>query len=378
MFENEKEMQEAIGVHLRNFSGLGDIIIPYNYNKDGNPKRDRIIESYEYCWKCVRETVLISENKNISLFESEILKPDFLLFDPGMETFVVVELKNSSNPTRESGTELGAYTNAIKGHFPLISNGDVICVIISNYWPTLLKNYLFSEIFWHKRNILCLQPKSTTPLELEHLPPEILLDANPPLKFNKNTFSGLQHCIYAKNIYSGGQIEDLDAHLEQIKSAFERIIRKSNEINSHGFAFLWLDLREHTVARYSITYLDINPCEKFQRYEISIPNKISQSLHETITEWETSGVTYSTINTLSKGDYFLDDIANPFPEAPSPWRTLKKFMLCNSKLISFRAWGFLADLHEDALLEEYKSNKNATKYDCPEFGLKFITDIIPS
>lgn len=378
MFESEKEMQEAIGVHLREFSGLGDIIIPHSYIKNGDPKRDRILESYEYCWSCVRETVLISENKNISLFESEILKPDFLLFDPGMETFVVVELKNSSNPTRESGTELGAYTNAIKAHFPLISNGDVICVIISNHWPALLRNYLFSEIFWHKRNILCLQPKSTTPLELELLPPEKLLDANPPLKFNKNTFSGLQYCIYANDIYSGGEIEGLDAHLEQIKSAFERIIRKSNEINSHGFAFLWLDLREHTVARYSITYLDINPCEKFQRYEVSIPNKISQSMHTVITEWEASGVTYSTINTLSKGDYFLKDIASSMPEAPSPWRTLKKFMLSNSNLISFKAWGILADLHEEALLKEYKSHGLTTRYDCPEFGLKFISEIIPN
>ncbi|WP_162864321.1 hypothetical protein [Pseudomonas viridiflava] len=378
MFENEKEMQEAIGVHLRNFSGLGGIIIPHSYEKDSNPKRNRIIESYDYCWECVRETVLVSENKNISLFKSEIIKPDFLLFDPGMETFIVVELKNSSGPTRESGTEIGAYTNAIKAHFPLISNGDVICVIISNHWPTLLKNYLFNEIFWHKRNILCLQIKSTVPLELEHLPPEALLDANPPMQFNENTFSGLQHCIYANNIYSGGRIEDLDVHLEQIKSAFERIIRKSNEISSHGFAFLWRDLREGTVARYSITYLDINPCEKFQRYEVSIPNKISQSLHAIMTEWETSGVTYSTINTLSKGDHFLEHIANPTPEAPSPWRTLKRFMLCSSQLISFRTWGFLADLHEDALLEEYKSNKNTIKYDCPEFGLKFITNLIPS
>ncbi len=377
MFRDEKEMQEAMGVHLREFSGLGDIIIPCEYEKDGDARRNRIIESYEYCWKCVRETVLVSEDKNISLFASEIIKPDFLLYDPGMETFVVVELKNSSNPTREAGTELGAYTNAIKAHFPLISNGDVICVIVSSHWPTLLRNYLFSEIFWHKRNILCLQPKSTSPLQLEHLPPEKLLNASTSLKFNKNTFSGLQNCIYANNIYSGGDIEDLDKYLEQIKSAFERIVRKSNEINSHGFAFLWRDLRAHTVARYSITYLDINPCEKFQRYEVSVPNKISESLHDVITEWETSGVTYSTINTISKGDYFLKNIAGPVPEAPSPWRTLRKFMLDHSELISFRAWGVLADLHEEALLEEYKSDGGTTKYDCPAFGLRFISSIVP-
>ncbi|NWB96789.1 hypothetical protein HX870_06325 [Pseudomonas gingeri] len=378
MFENEKKMQAAIGAHARNFSGFGELIEPPRFEKNRTLEENCIIESYEYCLSCIKETVLVSEDENISLFPSECLKPDFLLYDPGMETFVIVEIKNSSKPTRESGTEIGAYTNAVKAHFPMISNGDIICVIISNHWPTLLKNYLFNEIFWHKRKILCLKPKSDDPLELECFPPASLFNKNLNLNFHKKSFSGLQLCIYANNIYNNGEIEDLDIHLEQIKSSFERLIRKSSEINSHGFAFLWRDLRKNTAARYSITYLDINPFEKFQLHEVNIESKISNTLFNIIRDWESTGNTYSTIKALSNSDHFLDDIANPFPEGSSPWWKLKEFMLEKSNLISFRTWGIVADIYENSLLEEYKSNNNIVKYDCPSFGLKFINNLIKS
>lgn len=52
----------------------------------------------------------------------------------------------------------GAYAGELKSHLPFISDVDIIHVVISPHWPTLLRHFIFNEIFWMQRNILCLEP----------------------------------------------------------------------------------------------------------------------------------------------------------------------------------------------------------------------------
>ena len=378
MFVNEAEMQHKLSEYARKIGGFSEIVEKHHFCKGASLEEDLIIDGYDYCLESLYETELVAEEENISLFTKEQLKPDFLLFDPGFEKFVIVELKNTKNATRQAGTELGAYANAIKTHFPMIADTDVVFIVISSVWPTLLRNYLFNEIFWHKKKILCLQPKfiGNDFLKLECLSPNILFTNKLQTKFRSNSFSGMQYCIYGKGIYQGDPIEQLDNHIFQVKASFERIIRKSQQKNSHGFAFLWKDLRNGTLARYSITLVDINPFEKFHRHTIEIESDISEKLYRCISDCEASGITGTTIESMRNGDYFLDSIANPAHEGAHSWETLKEFMLERSELISFKPFGIIADLYEEYLKRFYIENGSDLAYDDPHFGLAFTAEIM--
>jgi hypothetical protein len=378
MFLNEAEMQRKLSEYARKFGGFSELIEKHDFRKGTSLEENLIIDSYDYCLSSLYETVLITEEENISPFEKEQLKPDFLLFDPGFQKFVIVELKNAKNATRQAGTELGAYQNAIKAHLPMIADTDVIFIVISSEWPTLLRNYLFNEIFWNQKKILCLQPKFTEnhSLRLECLPPNLLFTNTLQTTFRSNSFSGMQYCIYGKGIYQGDPIEKLDRHIFQVMSSFERIIRKSQQKNSHGFAFLWKDLRHGTLARYSITFVDINPFERFHQETIEIENDFSEKLYRCIDEWEASGITGTAIDSMRNGDCFLVSIANTTPEGSHSWEVLKEFMLEKSELISFKPFGLIADLYEEHLIKFYKENASDLKYDDPCFGLSFTEEII--
>ncbi|USD52377.1 hypothetical protein J4N37_24900 [Vibrio sp. SCSIO 43153] len=378
MFVSEAEMQRKLSQYARKFGGFSEIVEEHDFTKGSSLEEDMIIESYDYCLQSLFETVCLTEEENISLFNKEQLKPDFLLFDPGFEKFVIVELKNQKNATREAGTELGAYANALKSHFPMIADTDVTFIVISSEWPTLLRNYIFNEIFWHKKKILCLKPKvfRDGPLSLVCLPPSVFFKKNIKTQFGPNSFSGMQYCIYAKGIHRREPIDALDMKFPQIKASFERIIRKAQQKNSHGFAFLWQDHRNGTLARYSITFVDINPFEKFHRDVVEIENRITYKLYRCISENEASGMTGSAIDSMTSGDYLLDSIASPSPEGSHSWEILKEFMLDNSQLLSFKPFGIIADLYEEHLQKYYAKHGSDMQYDDPEFGLSFTEAII--
>jgi len=378
MFKNEQEMQVELSKYARKFGGLSELIQEHELEKGNSLEEDIIINSYKYCLESLYETVLVSEDENISMFDKEQLKPDFLLFDPGLEKFVIVELKNAKSATRQAGTELGAYSNAIKNHFPMIADSDITFIVISSVWPTLLKNYIFNEIFWRKKKVLCLQPivEEDNSIGLECFPPDQLFNKKIKTTFNRHSFSGMQYCIYGKGINSGEVIDSLDNHIERVKSAFERIIRKSQQNNSHGFAFLWKDLREGSLARYSVTFVDINPFEKYHEDVVEIESDFHERLYRCLSEHEVTGITGTTLDSMRNGDYFLDGIANPSPESSLPWEDLKGYMIEASELIAFKSWGVIADFYEEYLASLYKESIYDYKYDDPEIGLKFTESII--
>ncbi|HIF5971469.1 TPA: hypothetical protein ACX3GO_004515 [Vibrio parahaemolyticus] len=150
MFENEKEMQAVLSNFLQKSGSLSEIIEPIMEEKNFTFEYEKIISSYKYCIDHLVDNAIISEEKNISIFENEELKPDFLLYSP-MEAFVLIELKNNVSASRQAGTELIAYSNTLKSNFSFMSDDEVILVIISTKWNTLLSNYLFNEIVWQQK-----------------------------------------------------------------------------------------------------------------------------------------------------------------------------------------------------------------------------------
>lgn len=65
--------------------------------------------------------------------------------------------------------------------------------------------------FLAKQGILCLQPvKHESGIKLECIRPAILTKAYSDRKLRPNDFSGYQFCIYGKDIYSGGEVSDIE------------------------------------------------------------------------------------------------------------------------------------------------------------------------
>ncbi|QZY81889.1 hypothetical protein K7H21_09765 [Klebsiella sp. CTHL.F3a] len=373
LFKSESEMQMWLSSELNKAEGLASLIIPFS-DEEYSYVDKKISDSYNYCLKTLSNTKIVCENQDISQFSDEILRPDFLLYSVDYEAWIIIEIKNIPNPTRQAGTELGAYTNALKTYFPNMSDGDVINVVISNDWPTLIKNYIFNEIFWLNRSILCLRPvKHESGIKLECIRPAILTKAYSDRKLSPKDFSGYQFCIYGKDIYSGGEVSDIEKNIEQIKSSFQRMVNKASRLHSHGFAFLWRDFRKYSLAAYSITIVDINPFKNNLYYTCN-EKGIAAELQHIIWEYESTGNTYSLWEIINDADFYLREISSTWPEAPSNWITLREFIVEDAEIMEFKCWGRISELYENELANEYNKGRFDLKFTDPGFGFYFINN----
>ncbi|WP_217555983.1 hypothetical protein [Vibrio metschnikovii] len=372
MFQSEKEMQSWLSKELEDVEAFPNLILTSDFEPTISHASRKVLDSYDYCLRTLNMTKVVCEDKDISQFPNEVLRPDFLLYSMETESWVIVELKNIAGPTRQTATELSAYSNALKTYFPGMSDGDVINVVISNEWPTLLKNYVFNEIYWLNRRIICLKPiRIGASIKLECLSPNDLTKNFAQKLLTKDSFSGYQLCLYGNTIYSGGKVSDLENHIEQIRSSFYRIVNRSSVLHSHGFAFLWRDFRKHSVSAYSITIVDINPFEK-KLYETCQEKGIANELQEVLYDNEATGNTYSLFEIMNESDFYLRSICSSWPEGSSSWSNLKEYMIESAELIEFRCWGVVSEIYESELSEEYNKGNISTKYECPIFGLEFV------
>jgi len=140
-------MQQWLSQELTDCGSIGNLLTPNSNDLSSliptTKVEQAIVASYSRCLASLSITKVISEDQNISISGRESLKPDFVLFAPETESIVIVELKNISGPTRQAGTELGAYSGEIRTAMPHLSDADIVHVLISPVWPTLLCHYVF-------------------------------------------------------------------------------------------------------------------------------------------------------------------------------------------------------------------------------------------
>lgn len=161
IFRYEKDMQEWLENALKEnygefYSLINNAELFENMYK--NYHKNIALNSFCNSLSSLHETEMISANKNISYKKGESLKPDFVLYSYSTESLVLIELKNSSNATREAGTELGAYNYELYSYFPNMPKLDIVYVIISNEYPNLLLHHIRNMIFIQNLNVLCLKP----------------------------------------------------------------------------------------------------------------------------------------------------------------------------------------------------------------------------
>ncbi|MGA6099192.1 hypothetical protein ACPESN_15155 [Stutzerimonas marianensis] len=382
MFASEAAMQAWLTKEISQVYGLGELIAPKSL--DGyTGEEKRIAESYSYCIDCLNYNYPISFDENISLKSGDILRPDVLLYSSESETIVLVELKNIKEPTRQAGTELSAYAAELRSYIPLLASSDIISVIISTEWPTLLRHYVFNEITWHQRKILCLKPvQDKTKISLEIVDPKEITEGNLSLSIADDHLSGFHICLYDMGLYSGGDIKRLDSHVQQMLTALRYIAAKGTSQGNNGFAFLWRNSHPETIAPYMITVVNIAPFSTLERFlrivdEIK-PESILGRFINICAEHDPTGHGASLGTQSESAMEFLGSFCSPQAEGFMNWRHLKEFMLENGDLIAFQAWGFFETEYFSLLKNEYNEGKVTTTAHDPNLGLRVLEKIIDS
>ena len=379
LFSSESKMQEWLSDALGNSCGLSDLITNLDYVKTFSPSSlaDRkIIASYETCTKSLGINEVISKNENISVNSGDVLKPDFILYAPETQSIVIVELKNLRGPTRQAGTELAAYSCEVKSAVPFISDGDIVNVIISTEWPTLLRHYIFHQIFWQGKNVICLEPhQESSEIKLKLLEVAKLEQNDIPIKISDRYLGG---CQISLEDYASDNTQQ-DKYLEQMKAALHAISVWGYGQNGHGFAFLWKDDWKCSVATYSITVIHFAPFQSIERFlhlENAEPTGFVKSLMELACEHNPNGAGNALNELIDCCRVFLVDICRPTPEGFTSWNNLRKVMTNQTELIAFEAWGMFGEVFTEKLAREYQNGNHNCLRTSPDLGLTAIDELI--
>jgi hypothetical protein len=385
IFKDEKDMQQWLSKELRSKECLSELIFNMDEfeNYEATNLGDRkVFEAFKNCTKSLNVVTIIAENENISFDDKDSLKPDFVLYAPETESVIIVELKNIVTPSRQTGTEISAYANEVKTYIPFISDGDIVNIIVSSVWPTLLRHYTFHEIFWQQRNILCLQPiEVNEEIKLEIVDVKSIAADLISLKLSVEHLGGYHICLYDDHLNTNERNRQrLDQYVEQMKTAMTAMASKGNSQKTHGFAFLWKDNFELSGAPYNITLINFAPFQSFERHFHNndfVPNKIAKGFIEIIKEHDPIGHGMSLDAITSQGQLFLNNFCSPKPEVFEKWGILRETMddRCE-QLISFRCWGVFEEIYSDKLLQLYKDGNTQIKYDDPFLGMELVNELI--
>lgn len=380
LFNSEDEMQKWFENALEHHGGLTGIVDTPTETRE-NPNdiiEQKFRKSLDSCMKSFDDIQKISARENIAFERDSVLEPDALFYCPHTERIVIVELKNSAETSRETGTELSAYTAEIRNHLPFIAEGDIVNIIISTEWPDLLKRHVLQDIFWRDRKLICLEPyKAGKEIRLrtkQYRDLKVSVD----LSLFGHNISGFQLCLYDNSVYGkdvNHNHNGLLHNLNQIKSAMVAVSAKGNTLGSHGFAFLWRDVA-NALCPYSIVICNVNPYSLLDR---SLPDsnlsEIQNRLVNLVQQQEPTGHGESFMEISREATSFVEFFCNPCIEGFHNWQELENMMMGRAEYVSFVSWGVIEDLFFDYLREKNQSG-DVVDTDSPVFGAEFIGDLI--
>jgi len=386
MFSSESEMQAWLSQKMKSCSGLSELILNGDYLDKFTPssvEETRALKSYKECYSALHINEIISENKNISLKKGDSLKPDFLMYASEVEGVVIVELKNLAGPSREAGTELSAYSGELRSYIPFLSEGDLFNVIISPVWPTLIRHYVFQEVFYQRKNIICLEPvikDNDFALKIVDIPK--IMEHESATKISSKHITGYVVCMY--NYEGCGQQQDinrLDEFLPQMKSALSVMATEGERLQSSGFAFLWKNYSPQGMSPYFISMANLSPFSSIERFmheidDIDELSNIQKRFVDLVASKGLLGHGAALNNIYSSGERFLHKICRPRIEALQTWEVLQHYMYERGDLIAFKGWGMFGDMFNELLIHEYEQGYSETDLTCPALGLRVLDEII--
>jgi hypothetical protein len=386
LFENERKIQQWLSESFAQGHAIKDLITNLddfdlvNFPPDLSHAALKVYETFHYCLQSFEVNEVIMENTNISLGPRDSLRPDFLIYAPETETVIILEIKNIAGPSREAGTELSAYSAEVKNYIPFLSDGDVVNVIISTQWPTLLRHYIFNEIFWLQRNLICLQPVETaTGTALAVLDPKVVITDDLRPAIGLQHLGGYQLCLYDDELYRGGDFDRHDDYKEQMMTALNAMSVKGYAQRSHGFAFLWKNNFKSGLAPYNITLINIAPFRTLERLfhdEKFEPNPMTLRMVDMVKEYAPDGHGMTLESIKNYGERFLAHFCTPRTEGFSTWEYLRSYVFKETDVIAFVGWGFFGELYFDRLHKAYLEGDQHISSTDPFVGIALLDELI--
>lgn len=361
-----------------------DIIRNNHIGNYENSAEKKILDVFELCINYFSEVKIITDDKNISLSKENSLRPDFLLYSSPHQAWIIVELKNIPNPTRQAGTELSAYAAELRTQLINLSDGDIFNIIISTSWPALLCHCVSHEILWMGRRILCLKPEfENSDIVLSVVDPKIFTNY---LDINLSAYEvgGFQLCLYDNFC----QHKDYDPlrlgqHVQQMCKALEIAKNSAQSAQSHGFAFLWRDHSPNAVATHSITLVNAASFQSFGHILTSLPSEsplgpLQKGILGIYQEDSPTGQTPTLVMMQKIITESLSNIAYPVAEGFHTWNMLSYFMENQSggDLIDFVGWGRFGERLDEILLENYRLGLGAINMSKADLGLQVVEELL--
>jgi len=379
-------MQTWLHEKFKSEISLSELIFNYDEFKDlefpkpGSLVLEKIRESYLFCMASFQINELLFANQNISLNPKDVLRPDFVLYAAETQSLIIVELKNLKGPTREVGTEVGAYAAEIKSYLPFLADGEVINVIISTEWPVLLRHYIVNEIMWLNRNMICLEPvEHEHEIALRIVDPAVIADGDLRFSISGQQLGGYHLCLYDYEAISKGDYFRMESHENQIRTALNAMSAKGNSLRTHGFAFLWRNIYEVGLAPYTITLVNYSSFQALPYSLIDpayVPNDTAMRFLQVIRDHAPEGHGQMLNKISEAGERFLKTFCEPRPEYFTDWANLKPQIFEETDALAFVSWGIFEELFFERLVKEYELIDSDYRHDNPLLAIAMLNEII--
>lgn len=382
LFNDEAEMQAWLKSIIKGDNQAFDALVSNSaYLENFRPRsyaEEKFLESYNLAWGALTYVEILTADINISLTKTEVLRPDFILYDQEKESIVIVELKNRAQATREAGTEIGAYAAAIRKYMPLLADSDIVNVIISSTWPPLLRHFVFNEVVWLGRSVICMEPT--------------IENENQRLRIKDiRSFTATEHAVKIPMDALGGHVigleclsqtdESLSKHVPRMRLAGTAMARKGTALRSHGFAFLWETNDAH--APYCFTLINVAPLLDLGHLTAQDPpyspvNVFAKELRQVVRDHGPGGHTRSLSLIDKHARMFLKSWCKPVSEAYCDWESLEQDIRdYKVKMLGFYPWGVFADVFHHKLAHRILKGQNVT-FDHCNVGYEVISELVAS
>ncbi len=382
LFDDEAEMQEWLKGILQDDNQAFESLVSNsacleNFSPSGYAE-EKFLESYSLAWGALTYVEILTSDTNISLTKTEVLRPDFILYDQEKESIVIVELKNRAQATREADTEIGAYAAAIRKYMPLLADSDIVNVIVSSTWPPLLRHFIFNEIVWLGRSVICMEPSredGKKRLRIKDI--RCFTDSERASRIPLDALGG--HVIGLERSSTHG--ESLSRYVPRMRLAGMAMSRQGTALRSHGFALLWQT--DNANVPYCFTLVNVAPMLDLGHLTTQDPpflpiNAFAKRLRNLVQDYGPGGHTRSLLLIDKHGRIFVDRWCKPVSEAYCGWKSLKQDILDRKvKMLGFYPWGVFAEVFHRKLALRISKGKNATHDHCAT-GWDVISELVAS
>lgn len=291
----------------------------------------------------LRSLELLTGDKNVSISKGEVLRPDIVCYSQENESLVLFELKKEGQTARQALTELLAYEQEVKNQLPFLGSCDVNYILVSPEWTVLMDHAAASAATWSGKRILCLEAGvEGGQLKLKtRIPPAWKITGS--VIFPRSAACAVTLSLYDIDDSDVGESVD-----HRLLTALSVMAREGDRSGSSGFAILWKDHWDGSLARYSITLCGVSPfafytaCRK-SGFVTDSDGALAAELDRIVSKFDPSGHADGLIKVALSANPILEEVSRPTLEGFMTWDQWLDTARSRAEPIRCEFWGILGD-----------------------------------